>query len=87
MRSRSNSLEDAEKAELSPPRARARRPASEREEACHAHEDTPTIQRKQTGGRRRAQRERSGAGKSRDLSRDDLLFLLSMLEGELQVTD
>lgn len=27
----------------------------------------------------------ASAGKGRDLSRDDLLFLLSMLEGELQV--
>ncbi|XP_067287671.1 filamin A-interacting protein 1-like [Pseudorasbora parva] len=57
------------------PRARVR------EEACHSHEDTPTFQRKQ--------RERSGGAgkKSRDLTRDDLLFLLSMLEGELQARD
>lgn len=79
MRSRSNSLEGAVKAE--PPRSR--RQASEREGACHTHEDTPPAQSKPS--RRRAHRERSGAGKSRDLSRDDLVFLLSMLEGELQV--
>ncbi|XP_056097336.1 filamin A-interacting protein 1-like [Rhinichthys klamathensis goyatoka] len=81
MRSRSNSLEGAVKAE--PPRSR--RQASEREGACHTHEDTPPAQSKPS--RRRAHRERSGAGKSRDLSRDDLVFLLSMLEGELQARD
>ncbi|KAL0180463.1 hypothetical protein M9458_022869, partial [Cirrhinus mrigala] len=86
MRSRSNSLEDAAKAKLSPLRGRARQQTSEREDGHgvrHAHEDTATVQRNPTDGRRRAQKERTAA-KSRDLSRDDLLFLLSMLEGELQ---
>ncbi len=49
-----------------------------------AHEDTVSVQKEPMDSRRRAQREQTTA-KSRDLSRDDLLFLLSMLEGEVQV--
>lgn len=79
MRSRSNSLEDAVKPKLSPPRGRARQQTSESHGTRRAHKDAATIPRNPT------QREQTAA-KSRDLSRDDLLFLLSMLEGELQVT-
>ncbi|XP_019898001.3 filamin A-interacting protein 1-like isoform X2 [Esox lucius] len=39
------------------------------------------------GGDGSSQREKTAGGKGRDLSRDDLLFLLSMLEGELQARD
>uniref|UniRef100_A0A8C1SEX3 Filamin A interacting protein 1 like n=1 Tax=Cyprinus carpio TaxID=7962 RepID=A0A8C1SEX3_CYPCA len=80
MRSRSNSLEDAVKPKLSPPRGRARQQTSESHGTRRAHKDAATIPRNPT------QREQTAA-KSRDLSRDDLLFLLSMLEGELQARD
>uniref|UniRef100_A0A8C2KG98 Filamin A interacting protein 1 like n=1 Tax=Cyprinus carpio TaxID=7962 RepID=A0A8C2KG98_CYPCA len=82
-------LEDAVKEKLSPVRGRVRRQMSEHEESHgmrHAHEDTASVQRNPMDSRRRAQTERTSA-KSRDLSRDDLLFLLSMLEGELQARD
>ncbi|XP_059385983.1 filamin A-interacting protein 1-like isoform X1 [Carassius carassius] len=78
MRSRSNSLEDAVKAKLSPTRGRARQQTSEHEDSHgtrRTHKDTATVQRERT------------TAKSRDLSRDDLVFLLSMLEGELQARD
>ena len=57
-------------------------------------DDTGTVQRNHKSGRGSAsssaggnatQKEKVASGKGRDLSRDDLLFLLSMLEGELQV--
>ncbi|XP_016418003.1 filamin A-interacting protein 1-like isoform X2 [Sinocyclocheilus rhinocerous] len=70
-------LEDVVKAKLSPARGRTRRQTSEHEESRGMDP---------MDSRRRAQRERTAA-KSRDLSRDDLLFLLSMLEGELQARD
>lgn len=80
MRSRSSSLEDTGKAGLSSPRGGTRR-----DQANHSsrrpQEATPTIHRNHR------QREHKPKPKSRDLTRDDLLFLLSMLEGELQARD
>ncbi|XP_016429672.1 filamin A-interacting protein 1-like [Sinocyclocheilus rhinocerous] len=80
MRSRSNSLEDTVKVKLSQARGRARRQTSEREDSHGTRRAPEDTKRNPT------QRERTAA-KSRDLSRDDLLFLLSMLEGELQARD
>ncbi len=63
--------------EESPARGRARRQTSEHEESRgmrRAHEDTVSVQKNPMDSRRRAQREQTTA-KSRDLSRDDLLFL------------
>lgn len=95
MRSRSNSLEDGTKAE----QADARRRSAERGEPSGRPErrgrhreppdDTGTVQRNHKmaknaagpGGTAKAGRREKG----RDLSRDDLVFLLSLLEGELQV--
>uniref|UniRef100_A0A671MW82 Filamin A-interacting protein 1-like n=1 Tax=Sinocyclocheilus anshuiensis TaxID=1608454 RepID=A0A671MW82_9TELE len=70
-------LEDAVKVKLSPARGRVRWQTSEHEESRGMNP---------MDSRRRAQSVRTSA-KSRDLSRDDLLFLLSMLEGEVQARD
>ncbi|RVE75238.1 hypothetical protein OJAV_G00015040 [Oryzias javanicus] len=103
MRSRSNSLEDITKAKLKQqqqtdtgredPSGRAERRSRQRE----SPDDTGTIQRNH-----KTAKNSTGAGgiksssgtpkpgrreKGRDLSRDDLVFLLSLLEGELQARD
>ncbi|KAJ8397960.1 hypothetical protein AAFF_G00433070 [Aldrovandia affinis] len=100
MRSRSNSLEDAAKAKQPEHRARSRRRNMEHEDPARAGggrarrrdtpEDTGTVLRNHSRGEGRGRSDRAGgvsSGKGRDLSRDDLLFLLSMLEGELQARD
>ncbi|KAJ8410025.1 hypothetical protein AAFF_G00210660 [Aldrovandia affinis] len=97
MRSRSSSLEDAAKTGGVPQRrAQSRRRHREREEASgegveprrarqsgQDHGDTGTVLR----NHRRVGPNRGDGQKGRDLSRDDLLFLLSMLEGEVQARD
>ncbi|XP_048855305.1 filamin A-interacting protein 1-like [Brienomyrus brachyistius] len=99
MRSRSNSLEKAAKTKLSHHRARSRRRSSEcddppsrgagRARRREHPDDTGTVLRNHKGGDSGKSERKAGAssGKGRDLSRDDLLFLLSILEGELQARD
>lgn len=103
MRSRSNSLEDLNKAKG--PQGDTRKRSAEREEPSGRAErrsrhreppdDTGTIQRNDKTAKNSTSAGGSGSAsgaakagrreKGRDLSRDDLVFLLSLLEGELQV--
>ncbi|XP_064185935.1 filamin A-interacting protein 1-like isoform X1 [Anguilla rostrata] len=89
MRSRSNSLEDAAKTRPSQHRARSRQRNCGKAWNKETSKDTGTVLRNHMG-EGHARSDRTGGvstGKGRDLSRDDLLFLLSMLEGELQARD
>ncbi|XP_077433759.1 filamin A-interacting protein 1-like isoform X2 [Vanacampus margaritifer] len=81
MRSRSSSLEDVTEVKLAKEEAcgRPERRARHREPP----DDTGTVQR----NRKSSKNAGSGAAKARDLSRDDMVFLLSLLEGELQARD
>ncbi|KAK6487080.1 filamin A-interacting protein 1-like [Huso huso] len=102
MRSRSNSMENPVKMKRTQNRARSRRRNSECEDSASSEtgrakrtarekdpsEDTGTVLRNHKRGAGRSHRAGGVAtGKGRELSRDDLLFLLSMLEGELQARD
>lgn len=85
MRSRSSSLEDVTKVTL------AKEEPSGRQERHIRHreppDDTGTIQwnHKTTKNGGSSAAKGPCKEKARDLSRDDLVFLLSLLEGELQV--
>lgn len=101
MRSRSNSLEDVTKAKPGQQQADTHKRSAERGEPSGRAErrsrhrelpdDTGTIQRNHKMAKNTTCTGGSGAAKAgrrekgRDLSRDDLVFLLSLLEGELQV--
>lgn len=89
MRSRSSSLEDVLEAEPGR-RMEARKKSAERR-GRHREPlgDTGTVQRNHRNGTGSAGSPAKAGGreKGRDLSRDDLIFLLSLLEGELQVLE
>ncbi|CAG00885.1 unnamed protein product [Tetraodon nigroviridis] len=89
MRSRSSSLEDVLEAEPGR-RMEARKKSAERR-GRHREPlgDTGTVQRNHRNGTGSAGSPAKAGGreKGRDLSRDDLIFLLSLLEGELQARD
>ncbi|XP_061918913.1 filamin A-interacting protein 1-like isoform X2 [Entelurus aequoreus] len=99
MRSRSSSLEDISKVKLAKEQADTQSQNSEREEPSGRTErrsrhreppdDTDTIQRnhKATKNGRSGAEKVGRREKGRDLSRDDMVFLLSLLEGELQARD
>ncbi|KAK6325489.1 hypothetical protein J4Q44_G00048310 [Coregonus suidteri] len=78
------------------PQGRGAGRARHREPPDDTGTNTGTVQRKDKEGSgssgsgsasSNSRREKAAGGKARDLSRDDLLFLLSMLEGELQARD
>nr|XP_046179449.1 filamin A-interacting protein 1-like isoform X1 [Oncorhynchus gorbuscha] len=78
------------------PQGRGAGRARHREPPDDTGTNTGTVQRKENEGSgssgsgsasSNSRREKAAGGKTRDLSRDDLLFLLSMLEGELQARD
>lgn len=102
MRSRSSSLEDILNAKMAPQQQSEtrKRSAEHRSRLREPPEDTGTVQRnhrtlRNTGGTGNGTRNGSAGGapkaarkeKSQDLSREDLIFMLSLLEGELQVPE
>ncbi|KAI4899877.1 hypothetical protein NFI96_012079, partial [Prochilodus magdalenae] len=103
MRSRSNSLENVEELKSPQVRAWSQRQTSEHEEplftsrGANQPHQRETLDKKNRVHHNHKSSNSSGhtwhrdrtkeSGNGRDLSRDDLLFLLSMLEGELQARD
>ncbi|XP_051782027.1 LOW QUALITY PROTEIN: filamin A-interacting protein 1-like [Erpetoichthys calabaricus] len=101
MRSRSNSLENSVRRKRSQHHVHSRHRKSEQESQIEetagakwtagehdAFQNTGTILRNHKKRLPQDHKTRGiTAGKGKDLSRDDLLFLLSMLEGELQARD
>lgn len=91
MHSRSNSTESPTRPKLSQPRAKDHH----KEEAAYSGKGNAQTQQKEKDDVAQAstilrspkaeKKQKSSAKKREDLSRDDLLFLLSVLEGELQV--
>ncbi|XP_067897104.1 filamin A-interacting protein 1-like isoform X2 [Heterodontus francisci] len=91
MRSRSNSLESSSKNKSLHQRARSRHRNSERDEsysgAIKMNNQREKVYMEQTGTVLRNHKTKMSSKKHEDLSRDDLLFLLSVLEGELEARD
>uniref|UniRef100_UPI00398E8FAA filamin A-interacting protein 1-like isoform X1 n=2 Tax=Pristiophorus japonicus TaxID=55135 RepID=UPI00398E8FAA len=90
MRSRSNSLESSSKNRLHQ-RARSCHRNSERDElysgAIKMNNQRERDYMEETGTVLRNHKTKTSSKKHEDLSRDDLLFLLSVLEGELEARD
>ncbi|KAL7831255.1 hypothetical protein SRHO_G00307580 [Serrasalmus rhombeus] len=99
MRSRSNSLENVLEVKSSQVRARSWQRTSEplftsrgtdqprQKEPIDNQGRTQHNHKSSSSGHSWHRDRTTESGKGRDLSRDDLLFLLSMLEGELQARD
>ncbi|XP_041067368.1 filamin A-interacting protein 1-like isoform X1 [Carcharodon carcharias] len=91
MRSRSNSLESSSKTKRLHQRARSRHRNSEKDGlnsgAVKMNNQRERVFMEEAGTVLRNHKTRTSSKKHEDLSRDDLLFLLSILEGELEARD
>ncbi|XP_055500984.1 filamin A-interacting protein 1-like isoform X2 [Leucoraja erinacea] len=91
MRSRSNSLESSSKNKRLHQRPRSRHQNSEKDElhsgAIKINNQRERDYMEETGTVLRNHKTRTSSKKHDDLSRDDLLFLLSVLEGEVEARD
>ncbi|GCC29004.1 filamin A-interacting protein 1-like isoform X1 [Chiloscyllium punctatum] len=91
MRSRSNSLESSSKTKRLHQQARSRHRNSEKDESYSGtikmNNRRERLFMEETGTVLRNHKTRTSSKKHEDLSRDDLLFLLSILEGELEARD